>query len=87
MNNHNLLLQLSELSKIKFSADEISEFCDDFFETVTLMDKVKLFDTNPANISRPTLNYKDIPTNNTNFEKVTHTQNKYFVPKIIQENL
>ena len=87
MSNYNLLLQLSELSKIKFSSDEISEFCDDFSEMVTLMDKVKLFDINTENISRPTLNYKDIPTNNTNQEKSAQIQNKYFVPKIIQENL
>ena len=86
MSNYNLLLQLSELSKIKFSDQEISEFCDDFSEMVALMDKVKSFNMDFENIAKTTLNYNDISLNKSNEE--TQTQNNRFVvPKIIQENI
>ena len=87
MNNYNLLLQLSELSKIKFSDKEIVEFCDDFSEMVALMDKVKSFNMNSENISKTTLNYKDISINNKPNEEFETQNNRFVVPKIIQENI
>ena len=87
MSNYNLLLQLSELSKIKFSDKEISEFCDDFSEMVALMDKVKSFNINSENIAKTTLNYKDISANNKANEAFDIQNNHFVVPKIIQENI
>jgi len=87
MSNYNLLLQLSELSKIKFSDKEISEFCDDFSEMVALMDKVKSFNINSENIAKTTLNYKDISINNRPNKETQTQNNRFVVPKIIQENI
>jgi len=87
MNNYNLLLQLSELSKIKFSDKEIVEFCDDFSEMVALMDKVKSFNINSENIAKTTLNYKDISINNRPNKETQTQNNRFVVPKIIQENI
>ena len=87
MNNYNLLLQLSELSKIKFSDKEIVEFCDDFSEMVALMDKVKSFNINCENISKATLNYTDISVSSKPNEETQTQNNRFVVPKIIQENI